>query len=158
MEDLRKQTIVFIYPDGEVGKIPITHFRNHRDYFLPALYTSERLVKVREEMQIDWDILRVCACNDIITMFNLNIVNIIGDPMFTEYDYASFDIYFPETLKSMEQLTSYLEIINNYPIDELNYNQFQIELKDFKKIENNEQKEEFIENNRNRLESEIPKL
>lgn len=158
MEDLKYQAIVLIYPDGEVDKIPITTFKHHMDYFSPHLQKSEKLVKVREEVQFEWDILRVCACNGIIVMFSLDIQEIVENPSYVNGYYAFFDIYFPEEFESKEQLLSFLEITNNYPIYFLIYNQFQIKLNDFKKLKSDEQKEEFIENNKKRLESEIHKL
>ena len=158
MEELKCQAIVLIYPNGEVDKIPVTTFKHHMDYFDPHLQKSEKLAKVREEKRFDWDILRVCACNDIVVMFSLDIQEIVANPTYLEDNYAFFDIYFPEEFASKEQLTSFLKVTNNYPIWFLIYNQFQKELNDFKKLEKDEQKEEFIENNRTRLENEIHTL
>ena len=118
MEDLIKQAIVLIYPDGEIEKIPITNFVFHIDYLFEHLKKSKKFAKIVQGLKIKSllpvEIYEVLVKNNIMVWHNYNIEAIVKDKTFLEKNLPYFFVFL-KSFESREQLLSFMKIFDYYP-------------------------------------------
>ena len=133
MEDLQKQAIILIYPDGLIEKIPVTYHEFHILYYHEHFNKSVRFNSLCHSLKIDFDnnlaidkypddyetddireeVLGILGRNGVLIIENLNIFDIVHNLYLEEL--CEFIIYFPEYFYSKEQLEAFLNYDNGYP-------------------------------------------
>lgn len=131
MDNLPIQACVFIYPDGFVETVPITHYPHHLDSLWNWLENIKRFAnlcyqhkfKLREYVNY-MPIANEIVKDGVLSLYNFNIRELVEDIHMIDYDLPSFFVYIPKTLGSLEQTNHLERILMNYPRKKLILNYY----------------------------------
>ena len=114
MEDLCYQSIVLIYPDGIVEKIPITDEQFHWNILKEHIKHSKKfasfcgnLINCGSHYPL---IDKTLVQNGVCVIYNWNIREIINDPLFLKHHSAHFFYFLPSSFHSLKQLLEFIKL------------------------------------------------
>lgn len=139
VDDLAKMAIVFIYPNGRLEKIPITHYKYHIDYLKNHLNDSKEYAAIvrgltfmdpRHKREDDRFMM-----NGLVVLYNLNVWDIVENPELLNDNIPSFSVLLPDSMGSLEQINNLVRILTSYDSDSLFISHFNLTLDDYEDFE-----------------------
>ena len=127
MDNLPMQSIVFIYQDGGVETVPITHFPHHLDSLQNNLEKMPRFANLCYKYKFAFHEY----VNYMPIVINFNLRDIVNDPSLLNCDLPGIEVYLPHDFGSLRQLEHIEKLLVYYPEDRLSFNHYQgIEFKE----------------------------
>lgn len=138
MDNLPMQSIVFIYQDGGVETVPITHFPHHLDSLQNNLEKMPRFANLCYKYKFAFHeyvnympIVSTLAKEGTVSLINFNLRDIVNDPSLLNYDLPGIEVYLPHDFGSLRQLEHIEKLLLYYPENRLCFNHYQgIEFKE----------------------------
>lgn len=118
MEDLAKMAIVFIYPDGTVERIPITHYRYHIVYLKNHLKDSKEYAHIARGLDfMEPNHTREddrFMMSGLVVLYNISVKDIIDNPDFLNNNNPIFLALLPNSMGSLAQINTLASILSTY--------------------------------------------
>lgn len=122
MDNLPMQSILFIYQDGEVESVPITHFPHHLDSLQNNLEKMPRFANLYYQYKFTFHeyvnympIVSTLAKEGIVSLINFNLRDIVADSSLLNYDLPGIEVYLPHEFGSLKQLEHIEKLLIYYP-------------------------------------------